>query len=83
MSISPGTHVDADHNQRQLPGRAPTVGSAHAEFQENVKGSITPGKLADMVILSRDIFRIDLKEIENARVVLTIIDGRVVYEERK
>ncbi len=63
--------------------RAYTVGSAYAEFQEGVKGSIIPGKLADVVILSHDIFRIDPKEIENARVVLTIIDGRVVYEERK
>jgi predicted amidohydrolase YtcJ len=63
--------------------RAYTVGSAYAEFQESVKGSITPGKLADMVILSRDIFRIAPNEIENAKVVLTIMDGRVVYEERK
>jgi hypothetical protein len=59
-----------------------TVGSAYAEFQENVKGTITPGKLADLVLLSRDIFKIDPKEIENVKVVLTMVDGRVVYEER-
>ena len=63
--------------------RAYTVGSAYAEFSEKDKGTITPGKLADIVILSRDIFKIDPKEIENAKVVLTIIDGRVVYEDRK
>jgi predicted amidohydrolase YtcJ len=63
--------------------RAYTVGSAYAEFQENVKGSITPGKLADLVLLSRDIFKIDPKEIENVKVVLTMVDGRVVYEERE
>src|SRR5205085_2159060 len=44
--------------------RAYTVGSAYAEFAENVKGTITPGKLADMVILSDDIFKIDPVEIE-------------------
>jgi predicted amidohydrolase YtcJ len=60
--------------------RAYTMGSAYAEFQENVKGSITPGKLADLVILSRDIFKIDPKEIEKVKVELTLVDGRVVYE---
>jgi len=63
--------------------RAYTVGSAYAEFSEKEKGTIIPGKFADMVILSRDIFKIDPKEIESAKVVLTIIDGRVVYEDRK
>ena len=63
--------------------RAYTMGSAYAEFQENVKGSITAGKLADLVILSRDIFKIDSKEIENVKVTLTMVDGRVVYEERE
>lgn len=60
--------------------RAYTVGSAYAEFQESVKGTITPGKLADLVILSRDIFKIDPKKIEKVVVVITIMDGRVVYE---
>lgn len=62
--------------------RAYTVGSAFAEFQEKEKGTIAPGKLADLVILSRDIFKIDAKEIEKAKVVMTIMDGRVVYEGR-
>jgi predicted amidohydrolase YtcJ len=63
--------------------RAYTMGSAYAEFQETVKGSITVGKLADIVILSHDIFKIDPKEIENVKVILTMVDGRVVYEERE
>lgn len=62
--------------------RAYTVGSAFAEFQENEKGSLTVGKLADLVILSRDIFTLDPKEIEKVKVVMTIMDGRVVYEAR-
>ncbi|HEY8410159.1 MAG TPA: amidohydrolase [Pyrinomonadaceae bacterium] len=63
--------------------RAYTVGSAYAEFQENVKGTITVGKLADLVLLSRDIFKIDPNEIEKVKVVLTMVDGRVVYEDRE
>lgn len=60
--------------------RAYTVGSAYAEFSEKEKGTITPGKLADLVIINSDIFQIDPREIEKARVVMTIMDGRVVYE---
>ena len=63
--------------------RAYTVGSAYAEFQEGEKGIIAPGKLADLVILSRDIYKIDPNEIEKVVVVMTILDGRVVYEGRE
>jgi len=62
--------------------RAYTIGSAFAEFQENEKGTITPGKLADLVILSRDIFNLDPAEIDKVKVVMTIMDGRVVFETR-
>ncbi len=57
-----------------------TTGSAYAEFQENVKGTITPGKLADLVILSSDIFKIDPSEIERVKVLMTIMDGVIVFE---
>ncbi len=60
--------------------RAYTFGSSYAEFQENDKGTIAMGKLADLVILSQNIFKIDPKEIEKVKVVMTIMDGRVVYE---
>jgi len=60
--------------------RAYTYGSAYAEFQENEKGTIALGKLADLVILTRDIFKIDPNEIDKVKVVMTIMDGRVVYE---
>jgi predicted amidohydrolase YtcJ len=62
--------------------RAYTVGSAYAEFAEAVKGTITPGKLADLVLLDRDIFRIDPAEIEKVRVRMTVMDGKVVYEKK-
>src|SRR6266542_4235668 len=60
--------------------RAYTVGSAFAEFQDEVKGTIAMRKLADLAILSGDIFKIDPKDIEKVKVVMTILDGRVVYE---
>ena len=57
-----------------------TMGSAYAEFQEKEKGSVTPGKLADMVILSDDIFSIDPKLIRDVRVETTILGGKVVWQ---
>jgi predicted amidohydrolase YtcJ len=60
--------------------RAYTLDAAFAEFQENVKGSITVGKLADLVILSDNIFTINRNEIEKVKVLTTIMDGRIVYQ---
>jgi predicted amidohydrolase YtcJ len=60
--------------------RAYTVGSAYAEFAEKVKGTLAPGKLADLVMLDRDIYQINPAEIDQARVVLTVMDGQVVWE---
>ncbi len=60
--------------------RAYTMGSAYAEFQEKEKGSITPGKLADMVILSDDIFSIDPAKIRDVKVLKTIVGGKVVWD---
>ncbi len=60
--------------------RAFTLGSAYAEFQEGVKGTLEPGKLADFVIISDDIFTIDPAKIRDARIVMTIVNGKVVYE---
>lgn len=57
-----------------------TMGSAYAEFQEREKGSITPGKLADLVVLSDDIFAIPGESIRNVKVEKTVLGGRIVYE---
>lgn len=59
-----------------------TVGPAFAEREEGIKGSIAPGKLADLVVLSQDIFAIDPVEIENTRVDMTVFDGKIEYERR-
>jgi predicted amidohydrolase YtcJ len=57
-----------------------TMGSAYAEFQEKEKGSITPGKLADMVLLSDDIFAIDPVKIRNVKVTTTFVGGKIVWD---
>lgn len=60
--------------------RAYTQGSAYAAFQEKDKGSLTPGKLADIIVLSKDLTRIAPGEIKDAAVLMTIVNGKVVYE---
>jgi predicted amidohydrolase YtcJ len=57
-----------------------TVGSAYAEFADHRKGSLTPGKLADLVMLSHDIFAIPSREILDTRPVMTIVGGRIVHD---
>jgi predicted amidohydrolase YtcJ len=59
-----------------------TTGAAFAEFQEKEKGSITPGKLADMVIVGDNIFDLKPEAIRNVKVKTTIVDGKVVYGDR-
>jgi predicted amidohydrolase YtcJ len=58
------------------------MGAAFAEFQERGKGSITPGKLADMVIVSDNIFELKPEAIRNVKVKTTILGGKVVYGAR-
>jgi hypothetical protein len=60
--------------------RAYTLGAAYAAFQEKEKGTISPGKLADVVVLSDDLFRIPPERIKDVRVEITIVGGRVVYK---
>jgi predicted amidohydrolase YtcJ len=56
-----------------------TMGSAYAEFQDKEKGSISPGKLADMVMLSDDIFSIRPDAIKDVTVEMTVLGGKVIY----
>ncbi len=58
-----------------------TIGSAWAEYQETIKGSIEAGKLADLVVLSDDIFTIAPEKIERTRVEMTIFDGKIIFQQ--
>ena len=62
--------------------QAYTLGAAYAEFQEKEKGSIEVGKLADLVILSEDIFA-EKSKFRAVTIILTVVNGRVVYDNNK
>jgi len=59
--------------------RAYTLNAAYAAFEEEIKGSLAPGKLADVTVLSRDILTVPDDEILHAEVVYTIVGGEVLY----
>lgn len=59
-----------------------TLGNAYAAFEEKVKGSITPGKLADIVVLSADPFTVAPEKLKDIQVEMTILGGKIVYERK-
>jgi predicted amidohydrolase YtcJ len=60
--------------------RSYTINGAYAAFQEDILGSLTPGKLADIVVLSEDIMTVPEDKILNAEVLYTIVGGQVLYK---
>ncbi len=63
--------------------RGYTVNNAYASFEEDRKGSLAPGLLADITVLSRDILTIPVEEIPSTEVLYTIVGGRVLYSRDK
>ena len=59
--------------------RAYTLGTAYGNFEEAVKGTIEVGKLADLTVLSQNLFEISPSEILKTEVLYTIVGGRIVY----
>ena len=58
-----------------------TMGNAIAAFEEDIKGSLTPGKLADITVLSQDLLTVPDDEIMNTEIVMTIVGGKVRYRD--
>jgi predicted amidohydrolase YtcJ len=56
-----------------------TLNAAYSSFEEAVKGSVTPGKFADLVVLSDDPGKVPTEEVKDLQVAMTIIGGGVVY----
>jgi predicted amidohydrolase YtcJ len=65
---------------REQAVEAYTRGSAYAEFAETEKGTLAPGKLADLAILSQDIFRVPASALPQTRSVLTVVGGQVMFD---
>jgi predicted amidohydrolase YtcJ len=61
--------------------RSYTINGAYAAFEEDIKGSLIPGKLADITILSKDIMTIPDDEILNTEILYTIVGGKILYQE--
>ena len=59
--------------------RSYTINNAWAEGEEQQKGSLAVGKLADLVVIDRDLFAIPATQIKEAKVLLTMVGGRIVY----
>jgi hypothetical protein len=77
----PGGWVPEERLTVEEALRAYTRGAAYAAFEEKAKGSIAPGKLADVVVLSDNLFAIPPEKIKEARAVMTIVGGKVVYRQ--
>ena len=56
-----------------------TINNAYASFEESLKGSIEPGKLADIVVLSDDYLECPVDDIKDIEALITIVDGKIVY----
>jgi predicted amidohydrolase YtcJ len=65
---------------REQALRSYTLNAAYAAFEDDIKGSLVVGKLADIVVLSEDIMTVPPEKIRDARVDLTILGGKVVHE---
>ena len=75
-----GRILGAEHKvTRQEALRMATWNNAYLTFEEEIKGSIEPGKLADFVVLSDDIMTVPDEQIEHITVLLTVVDGEVVF----
>ena len=77
--LFPWSHPEQSMTREQAL-RSYTLSGAHAAFEEDIKGSIEPGKLADFTVFSQDIMTIPEDEILKTEVIYTIIDGKVVYK---
>jgi predicted amidohydrolase YtcJ len=56
-----------------------TINGAYATFEEDIKGSIKTGKLADLVVLSNDLLKCSDDDIKNTKVLYTIVGGKILY----
>jgi predicted amidohydrolase YtcJ len=76
-----GTPINPEEAlSRQQALRLWTLNSAYLTFEEKIKGSIEPGKLADFVVISDDFLQCPVERIKDIQALLTVVDGRTVYQ---
>lgn len=78
-TISDGVYGPHERVSREQALRAYTINNATLTFEDDIKGSLEVGKLADLVILSGDILTVPEKEIESMRALATMVGGKFVY----
>jgi predicted amidohydrolase YtcJ len=78
----PGGYRKEEAITREQALKAMTLWAARASFEEKTRGSLEPGKVADFVVLDRDIMTVDEAEIPTARVLETYADGVLMYKEK-
>ena len=76
--VDPGRPTEAITREQAVT--AYTLTSAYAEFAEKEKGSLEPGKLADLAVLSQDIFSVPMTDLPKTESVLTLVGGKIVYD---
>jgi len=82
IMLATNTHSNPKENlTREQAVIAYTKTNAYAEFKEKEKGTLMPGMLADLAVLSQDIFTIPPQQLPATKSVLTIIDGKIVYQQ--
>ena len=60
--------------------KAATIWAAEAHFEEGIKGSLEPGKLADFTVIDRDVMKCDEEELKDINALMTFIGGELVYK---
>ena len=79
QTISGGVMGEDQRIDRQQALKLSTVENAYLNFEENVKGTIESGKLADLVVLSADFLTVPEEQIETMDVVMTMVGGKIVF----
>jgi predicted amidohydrolase YtcJ len=75
-----GTHNPGQRLTREQAIRFYTINNARLNFEESRKGSLEPGKYADLIMIDRDILRCPVGDMRTTRVVMTMVGGKVVWE---
>ena len=74
-----GGYEPEEKMSRELALRTYTINAAYAAFEDEIKGSIEAGKLADFTVLDKDIMNIDENMILDTKIEMTIVGGKIVY----